>query len=112
MAIIRSRPSERIINGNVIKSSENAIVSDSAFRTRGEFLVVIKQTPSCTVTLDHSTTDHIIIKALTKVLILPSIGKIDEEFDEVNIDKGACVEFMYASGNWYIVSSDGLKLNQ
>lgn len=112
MAIVRSRPSERIINGNVIKSSESAIVSDASFRTRGEFLIVIKQTPSCTVTLDHSTTDHVIIKALTKVLIIPSIGKIDEEFDEVNIDKGTCVEFMYASGNWYIISSDGLKIDQ
>jgi hypothetical protein len=112
MAVIRSRPSERIINGNVIRSSENAIVSDTQFRTRGEFLIIVKSVSSCTITLDHSTTDHVIVKALTNVLILPSIGLIDEEFEEVSINKGACVEFIFASGNWYIVSSDGLKTDQ
>jgi hypothetical protein len=48
-------------------------------------------------------------KALTNVLILTSAGKIDEEFDEILISKGACVEFVFSSGNWYIMSSDGLK---
>ena len=109
MAIIRSTPSERIINGQVIISSENALVSETQFRTKGEGTVVIKDVEFSKVILDHSSTDHIVIKALTKVLILPSSGRIDEEFDEILIDKGACVEFKFISGNWYILSSDGLK---
>jgi len=109
MAIIRSTPSERIINGQVIISSENALVSETQFRTKGESTVVVKDVEFSKVTLDHSSTDHIVIKALTKVLILPSSGRIDEEFDEILIDKGACVEFKFISGNWYILSSDGLK---
>jgi hypothetical protein len=109
MAIIRSTPSERIINGQVIISSENALVSETQFRTKGESTVVIKDVEFSKVILDHSSTDHIVIKALTKVLILPSSGRIDEEFDEILIDKGACVEFKFISGNWYILSSDGLK---
>jgi hypothetical protein len=44
-------------------------------------------------------------------LISPLIGKIDEEYGEIFIDKGACVEFLQIEGAWYIVSSDGLKLN-
>jgi hypothetical protein len=109
MAVIRSTPSERIIDGKLIMSSEVAIVSDPNFRTRGEGVVIVKNIENCKVILDHSTTDHITIKALTKVLIIPSIGKIDEEFDEIFIEKGACVEFVYSTGNWYIMSSDGLK---
>jgi hypothetical protein len=109
MAIIRSTPSERIINGKLIISSEVAIVSDVQFRTRGEGVVIVKGVDTCKVIIDHSTTDHVTIKALTKVLILPSNGRIDEEYDEIVIDKGACVEFIYSTGNWYIMSSDGLK---
>jgi hypothetical protein len=110
MAVIRSTPSERIVNGQVIVSSETAIVSEPQFRTKGEGVVIVKGVDNCKLTLDHSTTDHVTIKALTKVLILPSKGRIDEEYDEIFIDKGACVEFKFASGNWYILSSDGLKL--
>ena len=50
-----------------------------------------------------------VIKALTTVLIKPDRNKIDEEYDEVEINKGACVEFFFMGGNWYILSSDGLK---
>ena len=109
MGIIKSRPSERVINGQIIVSSEIAVVSDPQFKTRGENIVIVKTVNNCKVVLDHSTTDHVTVKALTKVLILPSIGKIDEEYDEILIDKGACVEFIYTTGNWYILSSDGLK---
>jgi hypothetical protein len=60
--------------------------------------------------LDQNTTEHVVIKTLTKVLILPMMGQIDEQYDEILIDKGACVEFFRVDGNWYIISSDGLKL--
>jgi hypothetical protein len=109
MAIIKTRPYEKVINGNTILSSEILLISEKEYRTKGEGFIIVKDIPNSKIILDHSTTDHITIKALTKVLILPSIGRIDEEFDEVLIDKGACVEFIYSTGNWYIVSSDGLK---
>jgi hypothetical protein len=60
--------------------------------------------------LDSTTTTYIKIKALTNVIIIPFIGKIDEEYDEILINKGACVEFYNVEGNWYILSSDGIKL--
>ena len=82
MAIIRNIPSQRIINGKTITSSESAIVSDPTFVTKGEGIVIIKNIDSSKVTLDHTTTDHVTIKALTKVLILPIMGKIDDEYDE------------------------------
>lgn len=86
------------------------IITESNYRTNGEILLVIKDVESCNITLDSITTEHIIIKALTKVFIRPSSGKIDEYYDEIFIDWGACVEFYMVDNNWYIVSSDGLKL--
>jgi hypothetical protein len=87
------------------------IVTDSVYKTNGEYFIVIKDTENCKLILDSTTTNHIRVKALTKVLISPLIGKIDEEWDEIFIDKGACVEFLQLDNDWYIVSSDGLKLN-
>jgi hypothetical protein len=47
---------------------------------------------------------------MTNVLILPDINSIDEEWDEISIEKGACVEFVFINQTWYILSSDGLKI--
>jgi 3-dehydroquinate synthase class II len=86
------------------------IITETEYKTNGEILIVVKDVDSSKITLDSNTTEHIIIKALTKVFIRPSSGKIDEFYDEIFIDWGACVEFYLLDGNWYIVSSDGLKL--
>jgi hypothetical protein len=86
------------------------IITSNEYQTNGEVLIVVKDVESCNLKLDSNTTEHIIIKALTKVFIRPSSGKIDEYYDEIFIDWGACVEFYLLEDNWYIVSSDGLKL--
>jgi hypothetical protein len=80
------------------------------YRTNGEELILVKDVDYCKILLDQNTTEHIVIKALTKVLILPMMGQIDEQYDEILIDKGAAVEFFRVDGGWYIISSDGLKL--
>ena len=79
-------------------------------RTNGEELILVKDVDYCKILLDQNTTEHVVIKTLTKVLILPMMGQIDEQYDEILIDKGACVEFFRVDGGWYIISSDGLKL--
>jgi hypothetical protein len=47
---------------------------------------------------------------MTSVLILPDINSIDEEWDEIALEKGSCVEFVFINQSWYILSSDGLKI--
>lgn len=118
--LTRKTINDRRFLGNTIIEIENTeeteilpmkkIITESDYRTNGEVLLVVKDTETCNVTLDSTTTEHIIIKALTKVFIRPSSGKIDEYYDEIFIDWGACVEFYMVEDNWYIVSSDGLKL--
>jgi len=112
MAIQRSIPSQRIIAGQVINTSEITFVSNSIYTTEGESLVITKELESIEVLLDSSTTDHIIIKSLTQTKIKPVWGLIDEEYSEINIGRGACVELYFSFGNWYIVSSDGMKMEE
>lgn len=109
MAIIKSIPSKKIINGLVIETSEVAVVNESTYTTNGESCIVIKGVHSSTLTLDSVTTDHIVVKAMAPVIVRTTNGKIDEEYDEIELDKFSCVEFRFVGGHWYILSSDGLK---
>jgi hypothetical protein len=111
MPVLRTIPSTRVINGTTVQTSECAIVSEYEYLTYGESTIVVKGVSSCKLRLNSSNTDHVVIKALTKVLILPDRGSIDEEYDEIELNKGACVEFRYIGGCWYILSSDGLKFS-
>ena len=108
-----NRQYETLLKAGLIDLEEEPyvkIITSDNYSTNGEEFIVIKGIPSSTITLNSNTTEHIIIKALTKVTIVPDKGAIDEDWDEVNIDRGACVEFYYIDGNWYIGSSDGIKL--
>ena len=108
MAIYKFIPSKRIINGNVIETSESVIVTSGAYTTNGEYTIVVKGVDYSEIILDSNTTDHVVIKTLTNVLVKAK-ELIDEEFNEVELNKGACVEFKKIGDYWYILSSDGLK---
>ena len=109
MAIIKSIPSRKIINGITVDSSEISVVSELDYRTNGESCIIVRGVSQSVITLDSTTTDHVVIKSMTKVTIIPDIGKIDEDYDELVADQYACIEFRFVGGNWYISSSDGLK---
>jgi hypothetical protein len=109
MAIVRTIPSRRIINGIQINTSEVSMVSELDYRTNGEACVIVTGIPFSVVVLDSRTTDHVVVKSMTKLTIRPDVGKIDEDYDEIVMDRYACVEFRFVGGTWYILSSDGLK---
>lgn len=108
MAIFKSIPSKRIINGNIVETSDSAIVTNQSYTTNGEYVIITKGVDKCILTLDQSNTDHVVVKSLTETLVT-SNTLIDEEFNEVELSKGSCVEFKYVGNYWYILSSDGLK---
>ena len=109
MAIIKNIPSRRIINGVAIDTSEIAIVSETEYKTTGEYVIIVKGVHESNIILDSKTSDHVVVKAMCPVNVKPDTGKIDEEWDEIALDKFSCVEFRFAGGNWMILSSDGLK---
>lgn len=109
MAIIKNIPSKRIINGFAIETSENAVVTEKNYKVNGEAVIVVRGVENSFLTLDSNTSDHVVVKSMTNLTVKPDINKIDEEFDEVVLDKYACVEFKFVRDTWYILSSDGLK---
>jgi len=109
MAIVKTIPSKKIIGGMAIETSEISVVSETEYSTTGESCIVVRGVSQSIVTLNSKTTDHVVVKSMTRLTIKPDIGKIDEDYDEIVADKYACIEFRFMGGSWYILSSDGLK---
>lgn len=107
MPVIKSTPVTKIINGLLKKTSVSSLVILSEYETEGEDAIIIKDKP-CTVKLNSSTTEHITIKAMVDTLVIGDY-LIDDEFNEIELQKGASIELRFFKDCWYIMSSDGLK---
>ena len=90
---------------------KSKVVTSENYTVEGELLVVIKDVENSDIILNSEVNKTVTIKSLTNVTIKPDLGLIDEEWDELVLEKGSCVHLSFVEGNWYIVSSDGLKLN-
>ncbi len=108
MAIFKSYAVTKIVNGLEVKTSDSIICTNSGYTTNGEAAVIIKNVDHCIVTLDEKTTDHITIKSMTNVTI-KSDNLIDDEYNQIETERGASVELRFVGQGWYIMSSDGLK---
>ena len=85
------------------------VVSSPVYITDDETILIVKGVDECIVTLNSQKSNRIVVKSLTTVVVKSDVGKIDEDWDELLLEKGACVQFQFVEGNWYITSSDGLK---
>ena len=74
-----------------------------------EMIIIVRDVEDNKITLESSKHKFIIIKSLIDSTILPDINKIDEEWDELLLNKGACVHLQFIEDTWYILSSDGFK---
>jgi len=108
MAIFKSTPVTKIINGLTIKTSEATLLSNSVYKTNGESAIIVKDLKVCRIELDSTTTENVTIKALCEVLVVADYS-IDDEYDEIQLNSGASVELRFLRDGWYIMSSDGLK---
>jgi len=96
----------------IIESPEDVykIISDSVYTTNDETFLIVKDVDYSEVKLNSNGSTKITIKSLTNVLVKSDVGSIDEEWDELLLEKGACVQFQFVEGNWYVIASDGLKM--
>jgi len=85
------------------------IINQEEYITNGEYLLIVKDIDNCEIILNYQTTESIKIKSFTKTTIIPLNSLIDNIYEIVEIDNGASIELEYYEGNWYIVSSDGIK---
>ena len=108
MGIIKSYPVTKIVNGLTVNTSDSIICKSISYTTKGESAIVVRGVSECVITLYEKTTDHITIKSMTNVTI-KSDKLIDDEYNEIETERGASVELRYIVDGWYIMSSDGLK---
>jgi hypothetical protein len=85
------------------------VVSSPVYLTDAETILIVKDVDECIVTLNSQKSNRVVVKSLTTVVVKSDVGQIDEDWDELLLEKGACVQFQFVEGNWYITSSDGLK---
>ena len=89
-------------------STDYVIVTEENYETQGEKYVLVKDVESCNLKLNVENNTYVVVKSLTNLNVYSDLT-IDEEFDVVEMQKGACVEFKKMGESWYILSSDGLK---
>lgn len=86
------------------------VVSSKTHTTNEETILIVKGVDECEVTLNSQKSNRVVVKSLTTVVVKSDVGQIDEDWDELLLEKGACVQFQFVEGTWYITSSDGLKM--
>lgn len=97
-------------NGVMISVCESSMVSDTEYITNGETFILVNSVPSCSITLNRENTDNVTIKSnVPKVLIKPDLGRIDEEYEEIEITKGVSITFWFLNNTWWVIGSDGIK---
>ena len=88
----------------------NKVINEGEHITSTEDFLLVRDNVK-KIILNNSLTKNIIIKSLTSVIVTCSENLIDEYYDELILEKGSCVELINLNNTWYIISSDGLKLN-
>ena len=106
--VVKYQTHRVVVPQNVITDK---VVTTENYTINEELLVIVKDVENSEITLNSEKNKTVTIKSLTTVLIKPDVGLIDEEWDELLLEKGACVHFHFVEGNWYILSSDGLKMS-
>jgi len=114
MPVLKSKPTKKDIPlGLPITEKivyEYSIVSVPNYKTVGEEKIIVKEIDSCKLYIDETKNTDIIVKSLTKTIIYTE-SLIDEKYNELELNKGACVQMTLIRDNWYILSSDGIKVN-
>ena len=70
---------------------------------------IIAKKDDITITLDDTNFKRFYIKSMAEINVVPTKGLIDEEWEEINMGPQSSIELIAHDGNWYVLSSDGLK---
>ena len=100
----RMTPSTIIVDGV-------EVLHEKTQKLNKEVLIVVRDSENFEIILNSVDYTHVIVKSLIKTIIKPDIGLIDEEWHELVLEKGSCVQFQFVEDVWLILSSDGIKLD-
>lgn len=99
-----------LLKKDVVNFTHNKItkVISGEHKSDGEDYIITKGM-GATILLDSNNNDRVYIKSMTRTIIKPLNGLIDEKWSEIELGEESSVELVYHAGNWYILSSDGIK---
>jgi hypothetical protein len=99
-----------LLKKDVVNFTHNKItkVITGEYSSNGEDYIITKGRGS-TILLDANKNSRVCIKSMTHTTIKPMNGLIDEKWSEIELSEESSVELVYHTGNWYILSSDGIK---
>ena len=100
----RMSPSTIIVDGT-------EILHEKTHKLNKELLIVVRDSENSEVVLNSTEYAHVIVKSLIKTVIKPDVGLIDEEWEELLLEKSSCVQFQFVEDSWLILSSDGIKFD-
>jgi len=66
-------------------------------------------TEDLTITLNDTNLNRFYIKSMANITVKTQSGKIDGEWEEINMGPQSSIEVLSDNTNWFILSSDGLK---
>ncbi len=99
-----------LLKKDVVNFTHNKItkVITGEYTSNGEDYIITKGR-GATILLDANKNSRVCIKSMTHTTIKPMNGLIDEKWSEIELSEESSVELVYHTGNWYILSSDGIK---
>lgn len=100
----RMSPSTIIVDGT-------EILHEKTHKLNKELLIVVRDSENSEIILNSKEYSYTTVKSLIKTIIKPDVGLIDEEWEELLLEKGSCVQFQFVEDVWLILSSDGIKLD-
>jgi len=108
IGILKNGVSPKLITEKVSESIEDIpILITENYTTNTTRYIIAKKDLS--ITLNDSKLKRFYIKSMANISVIPSKGLIDEDWEEISMGPQSSIELISHEGNWYVLSSDGLK---
>jgi len=108
ISVLQNNTQTQLKLNDTKETTENIPVVISTDYTTSQTRYIIAKN-DLTITLDGKNLKRFYIKSMANIKIKPLVGKIDEEWEEINMGPQSSVELLCEGTDWYVLSSDGLK---
>ena len=108
ISVLQNNTQTQLKLNDTKETTENIPVVISTDYTTSQTRYIIAKN-DLTITLDGKNLKRFYIKSMANIKIKPLVGKIDEEWEEINMGPQSSIEVLCEGTDWYILSSDGLK---
>ncbi len=108
ISVLQNNTQTQLKLNDTKETTENIPVVISTDYTTSQTRYIIAKN-DLTITLDGKNLKRFYIKSMANIKIKPLVGKIDEEWEEINMGPQSSIELLCEGTDWYVLSSDGLK---